>query len=171
MVRPGLLLPKPTGAMRPREPASVRIRARLLGLLILVAAPILLHAAGVHEKGPKPLVISNGQRVSLADYLVPGKTTVFDFYSENCPNCRSIAADIIRLHGNHGDIAVVLVNIDRPGAKGIDWQSPVAVQYNLPSTPVPNLFPRPMRSPCRVPETRQDVTPFRFSKRPITNVV
>jgi hypothetical protein len=27
------------------------------------------------------------------------------------------------------------VDINRPGAKGIDWDSPVSLQYNLPSTP------------------------------------
>jgi thiol-disulfide isomerase/thioredoxin len=73
--------------------------------------------------------------VKLTDYLVPGKTTVFDFYSPYCPTCRAIAGDLERLHENHGDIAVVLVNINRPDVKVIDWQSPVAKQFDLPSTP------------------------------------
>jgi thiol-disulfide isomerase/thioredoxin len=110
-------------------------RRRMLVSLFLAAAPVLLSAAGVHEKGLKPLVISNGQKVQLADYLVPGKTTVFDFYSEYCPTCRSIAGEIEKLHESREDIAVVLVNINRPEVKVIDWKSPVAKQYDLPSTP------------------------------------
>jgi len=113
----------------------VHRRRRLFAFLFLIAAPVLLPAAEVHEKGLKPLVISNGQKVKLADYLVPGKTTVFDFYSEYCPTCRSIAGGLEKLHESRGDIAVVLVNINRPGFKGIDWTSPVAKQYDLPSTP------------------------------------
>jgi hypothetical protein len=29
----------------------------------------------------------------------------------------------------------VFVDINRPGVKGIDWDSPVSLQFNLPSTP------------------------------------
>lgn len=107
----------------------------MLASLFLVAAPVLLSAAAIHEKGPKPLVISNGQKVQLADFMVPGKTTVFDFYSGYCPTCRSIAGDMEKLHESREDIAVVLVNINRPGVKEIDWKSPVSRQYDLPSTP------------------------------------
>jgi thiol-disulfide isomerase/thioredoxin len=102
-------------------------------------APVLLMAGETHEKGLKPLVISNGQKVRLADYLVPGKTTVFDFYSEYCPSCRAIAGDIEKLHGSREDVAVVLVNINRPGVKGIDWKSPVSNQYDLPSCGTPKI--------------------------------
>jgi thiol-disulfide isomerase/thioredoxin len=121
--------------IRIRGKAMMHRRGRTLIFLFLIAMPLLIAAAENHEKGLKPLVISNGQRVKLADYLVPGKTTVFDFYSDYCPTCRSIAGDIEKLHEGRGDIAVVLVNINRPGVKTIDWQSPVAKQYNLPSTP------------------------------------
>ncbi len=116
-------------------PAFMHGRRRTLAILYLIAAPFLLSAAEIHVKGLEPPVISNGQKVKLADYLVPGKTTVFDFYSEYCPTCRAIAGDIEKLHRSRGDIAVVLVNINRPGVKVIDWQSPVAKQYDLPSTP------------------------------------
>jgi thiol-disulfide isomerase/thioredoxin len=110
-------------------------RRRLLMLLFLAAAPMLLFASELHEKGLKPPVISNGQRVNLEDYLVRGRTTVFDFYSPYCPTCRSIAGNIEKLHASRDDIAVVLVNINRPEVRGIDWESPVAKQYKIPSTP------------------------------------
>jgi thiol-disulfide isomerase/thioredoxin len=115
-------------------------RVRAFAALLLFAAPVLLSAAEVHEKGLRPLVISNGQEVALADYLVPGKTTVFDFYSEFCPTCRSIAPAMEKLHASRADIAVVFVNVNRPGVKVIDWQSPVVKQYGLPSTPQLRVF-------------------------------
>jgi thiol-disulfide isomerase/thioredoxin len=120
--------------------AFMRGQGRVLAFLLFLAAPALLPAAEVHDKGTKPIEISHGQKVKLADYLVPGKTTVFDFYSEYCPTCRSIAGSMEKLHGDRGDIAVVLVNINRPGFKGIDWQSPVSRQYDLPSTPQLKVF-------------------------------
>jgi thiol-disulfide isomerase/thioredoxin len=115
-------------------------RVRVLAALLFVAAPAFLSAAEVHEKGIEPLVISNGQKVALTDYLVPGKTTVFDFYSEFCPTCRSIAPDMRKLHASRADLAVVFVNVNRPGLKVIDWQSPVVKQYALPSTPQLKVF-------------------------------
>lgn len=126
--------------MGPFELVFEHGRMRALAALLLLTAPVLLSAAGVHEKGIKPLVISNGQRVALADYLVPGKTTVFDFYSEYCPTCCSIAPDIEKLHASRPDIAVVFVNVNRPGVKVIDWQSPIVKQYDLPSTPQLKVF-------------------------------
>jgi len=39
-------------------------------------------AVDSHSKGAKPAHISGGQEFKLTDYLVPGKTTVFDFYSD-----------------------------------------------------------------------------------------
>lgn len=135
MVRPSAPPPVLLDAKRSRGPASALGRRRLFAALLLVAAPVFLSAAGIHDKGLKPPVISNGQKVNLTDYLVPGKTTVFDFYSPYCPTCRAIAGDIEKLHESREDIAVVLVNINRPDVKVIDWESPVAKQYSLPSTP------------------------------------
>jgi thiol-disulfide isomerase/thioredoxin len=100
-----------------------------------IAAPETALADAIHEKGPVPVVISNGRKVKLADYLVHGKTTVFDFYSEYCPTCRALAPSLKKLHATRDDLCFVFVDINRPGVKGIDWDSPVSLQYNLPSTP------------------------------------
>jgi thioredoxin len=107
----------------------------VLVLATLIAAPETAQADGIHEKGPAPIVISNGRKVKLADYLVPGKTTVFDFYSEYCPTCHALSPSLKKLHASRDDLALVFVDINRPGVKGIDWDSPVSLQYNLPSTP------------------------------------
>jgi thiol-disulfide isomerase/thioredoxin len=111
-----------------------RITAALAFAAVL-AAPLSLLADDNHSKGDKPAHISHGEEVKLADYLVPGKTTVFDFYSEYCPPCRAISPRLEKLHEARSDIAVVKVDINRPDVKGIDWQSPVAKEFGLESIP------------------------------------
>jgi len=86
-------------------------------------------------KGPKPAHIAMGAEVAIADYMVAGKTMVFDFTSDYCPPCRVIAPKLDKLHAARADVAVVKVDINRPGVKGIDWKSPVAVQYGMRSIP------------------------------------
>lgn len=92
------------------------------------------------EKGPEPLVISRGERVELTDYLVPGKTVIFDFTSKYCPPCRMYEEPLKALHQKRADIAVVKVDINRPGVKKIDWDSPVAKQYGMGSIPRFKIF-------------------------------
>jgi thiol-disulfide isomerase/thioredoxin len=92
-------------------------------------------ADGIHTKGPEPVQLLGGQPINLSDYLVPGKTTIFDFHSEYCGPCREIAPKMEKLHETHGDVAVVDIDINRPDVKGIDWTSPVAQQYGLQSIP------------------------------------
>ena len=107
---------------------------RLLFLAATTTATILL-AADTHSKGAKPPRIAMGAKVDLADYVVPGKTTIFDFTSEFCPPCVAIAPYLDKLHAARADIAVVKVDINRPGVKGIDWKSPIAIQYRMNSIP------------------------------------
>jgi thiol-disulfide isomerase/thioredoxin len=115
---------------------------RLMALILVgvLACPASGRAGGLHEKGDTPPVISHGSKVDLEDYLVPGKTTIFDFYSIHCPTCMSLKPGLERLHASRPDIAVVMVDVDRPGSKGIDWESPVAKQHGLPSTPQFRVF-------------------------------
>ena len=108
----------------------------LLGLTALLPA-LLLPAV---EKGPEPLVVAHGERVELANYLVPGKTVVFDFTSRYCPPCRMYEEPLKALHLKRADLAVVKVDINRPGVKKIDWGSPVAQQYRMDSIPRFKIF-------------------------------
>ena len=89
----------------------------------------------VNEKPAKPLVISRGAKVKLADYLVPGKITVFDFTSKFCPPCVRLSPKLDALHAKRDDIVVVKIDINRPGVRGIDFQSPVASQYGIDEIP------------------------------------
>lgn len=116
------------------------IVASLAALVALpyVALPSRAVAAatqGATVKGAKPLHVAKGSPVNLSDYLIPGKTTVFDFYSDYCPPCVQVAPLLEKLHQKRDDIVVVKVDINRPGVKGIDWKSPVAQQYRLNSIP------------------------------------
>lgn len=112
-----------------------RIPSAVFTLVALFAFSALSWAVTAPTKGAKPLRISQGKEVALADYVVPGKTTVFDFTSEFCPPCRAIAPSLDKLHATRDDIVVVSVDINRPGVRGIDWKSPVAQQYGLHSIP------------------------------------
>lgn len=114
---------------------------RILGVsftaLALVALPLVSRAADAAKttKGAEPLHISMGEKVEIKDYIVPGKTTIFDFYSTFCPPCMRIKPAMEKLHHDRPDIAVVEVDINRPGHQGIDFKSPVGLQYQLESIP------------------------------------
>src|SRR5476649_268796 len=111
-----------------------------LALAAFTAAPSGVLAADTHVKGAKPLRIAMGEEVQLSDYLVPGKITIFDFTSQYCPPCRAIAPHVEKLHLTRDDIAVVSVDIDRPDVNVIDWNSPVARQYDMHSIPHFKVF-------------------------------
>ena len=106
-----------------------------LGLLTVLAFTTSATLAGTATKPAKPERIAFGQEVDITQYLVPGKTVVFDFTSEYCPPCRAIAPHLDQLHANRADVVAVKVDINREGHKGIDWESPVADQYKLRSIP------------------------------------
>lgn len=73
--------------------------------------------------------------VNLEKRIVKGKINIIDFYSEYCPPCKKIAPFLKKLDDRRADIAVIRIDINRTGFKGIDWQSPVAQQFNLKSIP------------------------------------
>lgn len=114
-------------------------RSIILALAALVAfVPIVIGAVAntpAATKPAKPAHVAKGQPVKLTDYLVPGKTVVFDFYSDFCGPCVQVAPALEKLHQTKPDVVVVKVDINRPGVKGIDWKSPVAQQYRLNSIP------------------------------------
>jgi len=80
-------------------------------------------------------VVSHGERVELTDYLVPGQTVIFDFFSQFCGPCMQLAPYVEKLAKTRDDIILVQVDINRPGVQGIDWESPVSKQYGLRGIP------------------------------------
>jgi thiol-disulfide isomerase/thioredoxin len=115
---------------------AVLALAGLAGSCRRAEAPLALN-----QKGPEPRRIAMGQLVRLEDYLVPGKTTIFDFYSDFCPPCRAIKPLVEKLHESRYDVAVVEVDVNRAGVTGvIDWQSPVVAEFHLESIPHFKVF-------------------------------
>ncbi len=104
-------------------------------LAALLLLPLVTLAAEPVAKPAKPLHVAKGSEVKLTDYLVPGKTVIFDFYSDYCGPCVQMSPKLEKLHAARADVVVVKVDINRPGTKGIDWKSPVARQYELHSIP------------------------------------
>lgn len=85
-------------------------------------------------------VVGHGRQVDLQKYIVAGKTTIVDFFSRYCPPCMAIAPRLEDLAQSRPDIAIVKVDINRPGVEGIDWESPTARQFNLHSIPHFKIF-------------------------------
>lgn len=91
-------------------------------------------------KSATPSRIAFGAEVNLADYAVPGKTTIFDFTSKYCPPCVALAPKLHQLHAQRADVAVVEVDVNRPGVSGIDWGSPLVRQFGLESIPAFQVY-------------------------------
>jgi len=109
----------------------MKLLAAFLTAAVVFTAPLPAAAT----KGPEPLKIAQGEPVALTDHLVPGKTVIFDFTSKYCGPCQMYNEPLHDLHAKRDDVVVVKVDINRPDHKGIDWQSPVARQYDLHSIP------------------------------------
>lgn len=106
----------------------------LLAALAFTTSLLPLATAAL-SKSAEPLRIAQGERVNLTEYLVPGKTVVFDFTSDFCPPCRAYEQPLKQLHAARSDLVVVKVDINRPNVRGIDWKSPVARQYGIRAVP------------------------------------
>jgi len=113
----------------------MNFKKKILGFLFiffllgtLTALPAL---AGVTEGNAG----STGQRVDVKKFVKPGQTTIIDFYSRSCPPCLKLAPMLDSMSARRPKTQVVKLNIDRPGAQGIDFDSPLAKQYNLTGIP------------------------------------
>jgi thiol-disulfide isomerase/thioredoxin len=132
------------------------VRALVAAVLLEVAALIgILHAttaaaqqaptapgapaapAARPERPAAPLVatITHGARVTLEDHVIPGAVTIFDFYSDYCIPCRRLAGPLERLVRSKPGLFLRKVDINRPGVKGIDGESPVALQHEVDAIP------------------------------------
>lgn len=103
------------------------------------------HTTTQKEKGaeeqPRHLEIGEpGQRIDITKYVVKGKITIFDFYSQYCGPCMKVAPRLERLVQARDDIVVRKININRPSLRGIDWDSPVVKQYNIKYVPYFKIY-------------------------------
>ncbi len=81
-----------------------------------------------------------GMELDIENYLQKGKTNIVDFYSDYCPPCKKISPLLKKLGRQRSDLAILQVDINRKGTKGIDWASPLARQYELKSIPHFKIF-------------------------------
>jgi len=81
-----------------------------------------------------------GETLDINSLLVRGKTTVIDFHSPFCPPCVKLAPLMAKLAKKRPDLAIIKVNINRPGVNGIDWRSPLAQQYQIRRVPFFMIF-------------------------------
>lgn len=117
-----------------RKYARFRTR-RVIGLALLsLMVSVTLSASGALA-GPDANAGRGGEPLEVRTLLVPGKITVIDFFSPFCAPCMHLAPLLEQLADKRSDLAVQRLNINRPGVRGIDWQSPLVKQYRLKSVP------------------------------------
>lgn len=81
-----------------------------------------------------------GERIDIKNSLVFGRYTIMEFTSEYCGKCKAMQPLLETLSLTRPDIAVRSFDIDRSGSEGIDWDSPLAKQYNIHSIPAYIVF-------------------------------
>jgi thiol-disulfide isomerase/thioredoxin len=122
-------------------------------LLVLLCASALALFAGCNRsgvinstatlpgtKGPAVERIAHGKEVNLRNYVVPGRTTIFEFTSDFDSTCRALAPALHKLHEQRDDVVVVEVDLNRPNVSGVDWHSPVAEQYMITAIPAFKIY-------------------------------
>jgi thiol-disulfide isomerase/thioredoxin len=83
---------------------------------------------------------NTGETLDIKPLVVPGKTTLIDFYSPYCPPCVQLAPLMEQLAAARPNLVLKKVNINRPGVNGIDWRSPLAQQYQIRRVPFFMIF-------------------------------
>lgn len=106
----------------------------LMAFLALIFAVLLLQgpatAGEIQEANPG----RGGEPLDIKTLAVPGRTTVIEFYSPYCPYHKKYAAPLLeQVAQRRPDLVIKMVNINRPGVRGIDFKSPLAQQYQIPS--------------------------------------
>jgi thiol-disulfide isomerase/thioredoxin len=105
----------------------------LLPLVLLAILAYLVFAQASRSHAVNAL--DPGEELTIGDYLQKGKTNIVDFYSDYCPPCKKISPLLRELGRKRPDLAILAVDINRKGVKGIDWVSPLARQFELRSIP------------------------------------
>lgn len=85
-----------------------------------------------------PVVLNQGlpgERYDVEAALPKSGTVLVEYFSLNCPPCAQMAPLLEKLAEVKPDLAVRKVDIDRKGARGIDFNSPVAEQYHIDRVP------------------------------------
>jgi thiol-disulfide isomerase/thioredoxin len=124
----------------------VKVMSRARKSLALPPVLLALLALGLFSSGAWAGALADansnnpGAALDINSLLVKGKTTVIDFHSPYCPPCVKLAPLMAKLAKKRPDLAIIKVNINRPGVNGIDWRSPLAQQYQIRQVPFFMIF-------------------------------
>jgi thiol-disulfide isomerase/thioredoxin len=128
----------------PRRDYEGSRRRRERCLWIMGAALLwALLGAGVHTAAAQVQdgnAGRGGETLEIKSLLGRGRTTVIDFYSPYCHPCMQMAPILEKLAAAMPEVLFVRVNINRPAARGIDWQSPLVQQYRIRAVPYFMIF-------------------------------
>jgi hypothetical protein len=81
-----------------------------------------------------------GTPVDVRHYLVPGKYTIVFFFSRYDPTCQNLEPRLAQLSQDRHDLAVRTVNVNRPGAQAVDWESPVIREWQITTLPYVQIY-------------------------------
>lgn len=113
------------------RPQTVLVWASLVFGLLVLATPA---PAGSLQSNDLNRGLE-GQPFNVSEYLTRGKINIVEFYSPACPICGLLAPKLESLLQKNTTLVLKRVNVDRPGSRDIDWQSPLARQYEVRSVP------------------------------------
>jgi thiol-disulfide isomerase/thioredoxin len=100
-------------------------------VVALIVAAVIGAGAAV---GADVQLISQGRRVDLEPHLVADKLVLFDFFADWCAPCKILEPHLDRIAELHPDtLAIRKVDV-------INWDSPVARQYQIDVLPHLKLF-------------------------------
>lgn len=115
----------------------VAVLALLAGLAC--GSPPAPEASPQAQDPPPDLRVANAERpgeaLELRAILSKDRTTLVEFYSDQCPPCREMEPVLEYLAEQNRELAIRRVDIDRRGHTGIDFDSPVAEQFGVHSVP------------------------------------
>lgn len=116
----------------PGSPALPGVLRWLLLALALVAVALV----GLRLRlGPEAALDRMArQSPPLAEALTNGRPTLVEFYADWCESCRAMAPAMEALERRHGDLDVVLLNVDNPV-----WE-PQLLQWEVNGIPHLELF-------------------------------
>jgi hypothetical protein len=81
-----------------------------------------------------------GTPVDVHRYLVPGKYTIVFFFSRYDPTCQNLEPRLAQLSQDRHDLAIRTVNVNRPEAQAVDWESPVVRQWQITTLPYVQIY-------------------------------
>lgn len=81
-----------------------------------------------------------GEKAEIRNEIVYGKYTIVEFTSPGCGACQIMKPYLEQIHGKRNDIVIRSYDVNRKGAEGIEWDSPLAKQYGLHGLPAFKIF-------------------------------